>query len=76
MQADELGFEKVMLTCFEANEGALRMYEKLGYELDESSPDPLYNPELTGCVVLNQLQNLATSGFVFKVQLNAFRKCF
>jgi RimJ/RimL family protein N-acetyltransferase len=34
------GVEKVMLTCFTANAAARRFYERLGYELDEYSPQP------------------------------------
>lgn len=34
------GVEKVMLTCFTANISARRFYEKLGYEVDEYSPQP------------------------------------
>lgn len=30
--------EKTMLTCFVANEHARRFYERLGFEVDESSP--------------------------------------
>lgn len=38
-----------MLTCFQSNHGAQALYEKLGYELDETSPDPILEPELKGC---------------------------
>ncbi|KAM0130161.1 hypothetical protein ACHAO1_008039 [Botrytis cinerea] len=34
------GVEKTMLTCFTANEAALKFYKKLGYEKDEYSPEP------------------------------------
>ncbi|PQE09006.1 Acyl- N-acyltransferase protein [Rutstroemia sp. NJR-2017a WRK4] len=34
------GVEKVMLTCFTANAAARRFYERLGYEVDEFSPEP------------------------------------
>lgn len=34
------GVVKAMLTVFVENEAALRFYEKLGYEVDESSPAP------------------------------------
>lgn len=30
--------DKVMLTCFTRNTGALRFYERLGFARDESSP--------------------------------------
>jgi ribosomal protein S18 acetylase RimI-like enzyme len=35
-----IGLEKVMLTVFMANEPAVRFYEKLGYVVDEFSPQP------------------------------------
>jgi hypothetical protein len=31
---------KTMLTCFVANSGGVKFYEKLGYEQDEFSPPP------------------------------------
>ncbi|KAF7905948.1 hypothetical protein EAF00_000227 [Botryotinia globosa] len=34
------GVEKTMLTCYTANEAALKFYRKLGYEKDEYSPEP------------------------------------
>ncbi|KAI9641051.1 hypothetical protein NHQ30_010479 [Ciborinia camelliae] len=34
------GVQKTMLTCFTANEPALSFYRKLGYEIDECSPEP------------------------------------
>ncbi|KAF5878780.1 putative gnat family acetyltransferase protein [Botrytis fragariae] len=34
------GVEKTMLTCYTANEVALKFYRKLGYEKDEYSPEP------------------------------------
>lgn len=34
------GVAKAMLTVFVENEGALKFYEKLGYEEDEFSPGP------------------------------------
>lgn len=34
------GVEKAMLTCYTANEAALKFYRKLGYEKDEYSPEP------------------------------------
>lgn len=34
------GVSKAMLTVFVENEGALKFYEKLGYEEDEFSPGP------------------------------------
>ncbi|TEY54686.1 hypothetical protein BOTCAL_0239g00080 [Botryotinia calthae] len=34
------GVEKTMLTCFTANEAALKFYKKLKYEKDEYSPEP------------------------------------
>lgn len=30
--------EKTMLTCFVPNEGGRRFYERMGFEVDESSP--------------------------------------
>ncbi|MCJ1463753.1 hypothetical protein MMC07_002362 [Pseudocyphellaria aurata] len=36
----KVGVAKAMLTVFVENEGALRFYEKLGYEEDEFSPGP------------------------------------
>lgn len=35
-----VGLEKAMLTVFKSNEIALRFYERLGYEIDEYSPQP------------------------------------
>lgn len=35
-----IGLEKVMLTVFKANGSAVRFYEKLGYDVDEFSPQP------------------------------------
>jgi ribosomal protein S18 acetylase RimI-like enzyme len=35
-----IGLEKVMLTVFKANGSAVRFYEKLGYHIDEFSPQP------------------------------------
>lgn len=32
--------EKTMLTCFVSNAHARRFYEKLGFDVDESSPRP------------------------------------
>lgn len=32
--------EKVMLTCFLANQRALRFYKKLGFQPDDISPGP------------------------------------
>jgi ribosomal protein S18 acetylase RimI-like enzyme len=32
--------EKVMLTCFMANERGLRFYRKLGFVVDDTSPGP------------------------------------
>lgn len=32
--------DKVMLTCFLSNEGALAFYRKLGFEKDDISPEP------------------------------------
>lgn len=41
---------KVMLTCFTRNTGALRMYQRLGYSRDETSPDPAVDgPAFAGC---------------------------
>ncbi|KAF7913903.1 uncharacterized protein EAF01_000309 [Botrytis porri] len=34
------GVEKTILTCYTANEAALKFYRKLGYEKDEYSPEP------------------------------------
>ena len=34
------GMEKVMLTVFESNQGARSFYERLGYTLDDFSPEP------------------------------------
>ena len=36
--AKQASMQCVMLTVFKANEGALRFYEKLGYQIDETSP--------------------------------------
>ncbi|MCJ1376400.1 hypothetical protein MMC20_007642 [Loxospora ochrophaea] len=36
----KVGVEKAMLTVFVKNEGALRFYERLGYQEDEYSPKP------------------------------------
>jgi predicted GNAT family acetyltransferase len=36
----KVGVEKVMLTVFVANVGAWKFYKKLGYEVDEFSPEP------------------------------------
>ena len=34
------GMEKAMLTVYKANEGARKFYGKLGYTVDEFSPEP------------------------------------
>lgn len=53
--AHRYGVRKLMLTCFQSNTAALAMYRKLGYELDESSPDPeLDGPELAGYDILSK----------------------
>ena len=36
----EVGVSKSMLTVFLENEGAVRFYERLGYGVDEFSPEP------------------------------------
>lgn len=43
--------DKVMLTCFKNNTGALKMYRKLEYLIDDSSPaSDIDDPDLQGCV--------------------------
>eukprot|EP00892_Ulva_mutabilis_P005871 jgi/Ulvmu1/3656/UM017_0070.1 len=39
-EASRFGMHKVMLTCFTSNTAAQRLYQKLGYSKDETSPDP------------------------------------
>lgn len=54
VQASKQGMHKVMLTCFTSNTGAQRLYRKLGYSKDETSPDPeVDGPEFAGCVPLS-----------------------
>ena len=36
--AKQLKMEKVMLTCFNINDAAMKFYNAIGYELDENSP--------------------------------------
>ena len=50
MQGKAGGFAKTVLTCFEANTGALAFYDKLGFAKDASCPDPEFDgPECRGC---------------------------
>ncbi|PYH47381.1 N-terminal L-serine N(alpha)-acetyltransferase NAT4 [Aspergillus saccharolyticus JOP 1030-1] len=37
---ERVGMQKAMLTVFRANGAAIRFYERLGFEVDESSPRP------------------------------------
>jgi ribosomal protein S18 acetylase RimI-like enzyme len=37
---NRIGLEKTMLTVFRANAAAIRFYERMGYEVDEFSPQP------------------------------------
>lgn len=39
MQAKQHSMAKVMLTVFKDNAAALALYKKLGYQIDETSPD-------------------------------------
>lgn len=51
VQATKQGMHKVMLTCFTSNAAAQRLYRKLGYSKDETSPDPAVDgPSFAGCV--------------------------
>jgi hypothetical protein len=44
--------EKVMLTCIRNHDRALRLFRKLDYAIDASSPDAdEIDPELRGCAV-------------------------
>lgn len=45
----KVGVEKTMLTAFMANEGARRFYERLGYDVDEFSPE---EKKLRGGIVI------------------------
>lgn len=51
LQGRRLGMGKVMLTVFDSNTAALRMYARLGYSRDASSPDPsnAADAHLQGC---------------------------
>jgi hypothetical protein len=53
-----------MLTCFEANTAAKALYDKLGYVVDASSPDPeVDGPEFAGYVTVYALQtNIMCTG--------------
>ena len=45
--------EKVMLTCFKANAGALGLYRKLHYSIDDTSPaSDIDDPECSGYATL------------------------
>lgn len=41
LTARNVGLEKVMLTVFRCNARAIRFYERLGYSVDEYSPQPI-----------------------------------
>lgn len=54
-RASRQGMHKVMLTCFTSNTGAQRLYRKLGYSKDETSPDPeVDGPEFAGYDILSK----------------------
>lgn len=55
LQARRHKMEKVMLTCFKENKGALRLYRRLDYSIDESSPtSDVEDPECSGCAGHNR----------------------
>jgi hypothetical protein len=66
-----------MLTCFEANTAAKALYDKLGYVVDASSPDPeVDGPEFDGYVTLYALQtNIMCTGTAVHVHCSLQRHC-